>query len=129
MDQQWNSDNNNVSNDNGNVTYDNSNATYDNNASYSPETVTVANDGKDSKDGLCMAGFILGIVGFFINPLYIVSILAIIFGAIGMKSTSANAGKAKIGLILGIVAICVQIVVDLLLTVLTAGIGGVSFCC
>lgn len=82
-----------------------------------------------SKDGLCMASFILGIVGFFINPIYIVSILAIVFGAIGQGSQSVNADKAKVGLILGIASIALQIVADLIITVCTFGMGGISFCC
>ena len=87
------------------------------------------NNANDGKDGLCMASLILGIIGFFINPLYILSILAIVFGIIGMNSTSANADKAKVGLILGIASLCLQFIVDLLLTIFTFGMGGVSFCC
>lgn len=91
-------------------------------------TVTVEQSA-DTKDGLCVASLILGIVGFFINPVYICSILAIVFGAIGMKANGVNAGKAKIGLILGIVAIIVQFVLDIIITIFTMGAGGVSFCC
>lgn len=87
------------------------------------------NNNDNSKDGLCVASFVLGIVGFFINPIYVVSILAIVFGAIGLNSKGPNAKKAEIGLILGVIAICVQIALDVVLTLFTAGLGGVSFCC
>lgn len=81
-----------------------------------------------SKDGMCMAAFILGIVGFIFNPFYIISILAIVFGAIGQGSASKNADKAKIGLFLGIGAIALQIIGDIVLTLVTGG-AGVVFCC
>ena len=84
---------------------------------------------KDTKDGLCITSLVLGIVGFLVNPLYIVSVLAIIFGAVGMNANGPQANKAKVGLILGIIAVCLQVIVDFILTILTAGAGGVSFCC
>lgn len=87
------------------------------------------NVNNNSKDGMCVASLVLGIVGFFINPIYVVSILAIIFGAIGLNSTGPNSGKAQTGIILGVIAICVQIALDCVLTLFTAGLGGVSFCC
>ena len=59
----------------------------------------------------------------------IFTILAIIFGAIGMNSNGIHKGKGKVGLILGIIAVCLQVIVDFILTILTAGAGGVSFCC
>ena len=109
MEQQWNNENN----------FDNV---------VEPETVTQGNN-NDSKDTLSITSLILGIVGFLVNPLYIVSVLAIIFGAIGMNSNGIHKGKGKVGLILGIIAVCLQVIVDFILTILTAGAGGVSFCC
>jgi len=87
------------------------------------------NQTDNSKDGLCVASLVLGIVGFLLNPLYICSVLAIVFGAIGMGSKSEKASQARIGLILGIVTLVVQFIVDIILTIVTAGMGGVSFCC
>ena len=92
MEQQWNSENN----------FDNV---------VEPETVTQGNN-NDSKDTLSITSLILGIVGFLVNPLYIVSVLAIIFGAIGMNSNGIHREKGKVGLILGIIAVCLQVVVD-----------------
>jgi uncharacterized membrane protein YvbJ len=55
--------------------------------------------------GFAIAALVTGIVGFFINPL---SILAIIFGAIGLGQTSKDPnlkgrGMAIAGLVLGII--------------------------
>ena len=96
--------------------------------SSTPIQTTPPENNNSSKDSLAIASLVLGIVGIFVNPLYLISVLAIIFGAIGMSS-EVHGGKAKAGLILGIVGIFVQIVVDLILTIFTAGMGGVSFCC
>ena len=76
MEQQWNNENN----------FDNV---------VEPETVTQGNN-NDSKDTLSITSLILGIVGFLVNPLYIVSVLAIIFGAIGMNSNGIHREKGKV---------------------------------
>ena len=133
MDQQWN---NNQQYDNTSSQYNNGTQQYNSTQQYNvpqpyipPQQYYAAPQYDTSKDGICMAGLILGIVAFFINPLYIVSILAIIFGAMGMNSRSINASKAKVGLILGIASIGAQFVFDLLITIFTFGMGGISFCC
>lgn len=119
MEQQWNNENN----------FDNvvepENVAQENNT----QTDYSQGNNNDSKDTLSITSLILGIVGFLVNPLYIVSVLAIIFGAIGMNSNGVHKGKGKVGLILGIIAICLQVVVDFILTIFTAGVGGISFCC
>ena len=119
MEQQWNNENN----------FDNvvepENVAQEN---YTQTNYSQGNN-NDSKDTLSITSLILGIVGFLVNPLYIVSVLAIIFGAIGMNSNGIHREKGKVGLILGIIAVCLQVVVDFILTLLTAGAGGVSFCC
>lgn len=83
----------------------------------------------DSKDGMCVAALILGIVGFFLNPFYVCSILSIVFGAIGMKANGEKSSLAKVGLILGIANFGIQFILDLITTICTAGMGGFSFCC
>lgn len=111
---------------------------YATNYTYSTENPYVSEPGyiidetsrqDNSKDGLCVASLVLGIVGFFLNPLYICSILAIVFGAIGTSAKGEKAGQAKVGLILGIVTLILQFILDIILTIVTAGMGGVSFCC
>lgn len=87
MEQQWNNENNfdnlvepeNVAQEN----YTQTNYSQDNN--------------NDSKDTLSITSLILGIVGFLVNPLYIVSVLAIIFGAIGMNLMAYIKKKVKLG--------------------------------
>ena len=111
MEQQWNDNN------------------YNEVVESNPSTQTTSpKNNNNSKDSLAITSLVLGIVGIFVNPLYIISVLAIIFGAIGMSS-EVHGGKAKAGLILGIVGIFVQVVLDFILTIFTAGMGGVSFCC
>lgn len=83
----------------------------------------------DTKDGLCIAALVLGIVGFFLNPLYVCSILAIIFGAVGMKPSVPKSNMAKAGLGLGIGSMCFQIFFDLFITLITFGAGAFTFCC
>ena len=130
MDQQWNDNQQyNTQQNNGGQQY-NAPQQYNVPQPYIPQQQYYAPPQYDtSKDGICMAALILGIVAFFINPIYAVSILAIIFGAMGMNSRSINASKAKVGLILGIASIGVQFIFDLLITIFTFGVGGISFCC
>jgi uncharacterized membrane protein YvbJ len=63
--------------------------------------------------GLAVASLVLGIIGFFINPL---CILAIIFGGIGIAQTGKDPtlkgrGMAVAGLVLGIIVIALWIVI------------------
>ncbi len=83
----------------------------------------------DTKDGLCIAAFVLGIVGFFLNPIYVCSILAIVFGAIGMKPNGPKCNMAKVGLGLGIGSLVFQFLADFFVTIITLGTGAFSFCC
>ena len=86
-------------------------------------------ENNNSKDGLCTAALVLGIIAFFINPLYILSILAIIFGAIGSGKNSSKKGSARVGIVLGIISLIIQFSLDLVITIFTFGMGGISFCC
>lgn len=80
------------------------------------------NTGGDGS-GMCIAAFVLGIVAFLINPIYICSILAIVFGAIGKGKGGVKANFGLVGLILGIVSICLQFCGDIALTIGTGGVG------
>lgn len=89
---------------------------------YNPEPVVPQ---KEKTIGL--VSLILGAVAFLVNPLYGLSIAAIICGAIGIATANgAPKTKAIIGLVLGIVSILFQCCLDSIITVCTAGIGGVS---
>ncbi|MFO1442386.1 DUF4190 domain-containing protein [Bacillus sp. Bva_UNVM-123] len=63
---------------------------------------------KAEGNGLAVAGLVLGIIGVVLNLIpfipYILGILAIIFGAIGMKST-VKRGMSIASIILGAVSI------------------------
>lgn len=96
---------------------------------YQQPDYTYQNPVADTKDGLCIAALVLGIVGFFLNPIYACSVLAIIFGAIGMKPNGPKSNMAKAGLGLGIGSLVLQFGMDLLITICTFGAGFFSFCC
>ena len=67
-----------------------------------------------------------------LETLYMVGsscVLAIVFGAVGMGKNSSKQSMAKAGLICGVSALAWQFVLDLLLTIFSFGMGGVSFCC
>lgn len=93
--------------------------------SYTYESAPVSNEG----EGLCIAAFVLGIVAFFINPVYVCSILAIIFGFIGQSKNNTKKSFATWGWILGFSSIALQFIADLTITILTLGTGAFSFCC
>ncbi len=80
----------------------------------------------NGKEGLAITGMILGIVAFFFNPVYVLSILAIVFGSMGLKSSKR--GMAMAGLICGIASLVGQITFDVVFTILTLG-GGAFSCC
>ena len=66
-----------------------------------------------------IAALVLGIIALVISIFgtayswvgSICGILAIILGAVGMKKNTPNAGKAKAGLILGIISLVIGIIV------------------
>jgi uncharacterized membrane protein YvbJ len=64
------------------------------------------NVSSDKNDGMCMASFILSLVGLGILP--------IIFGVIGLNNTSKNGTKGRGFAIAGIVIGCVELVAYLI---------------
>ncbi len=83
--------------------------------------------GKKDLTGVCTWALITGIVAFFCNPLYLMPLAAIILGIIGIANGGSKKGMAIAGLVCGIIAIPVQIGLDLLassvITVGTLGYG------
>ena len=75
------------------------------------------------KNTIGMVGMILGIVGFLLNPLYLVSVAAIILSIIGVCKKDAKKGMAIAGIICGGVSMVCQMIVDFLLTAFSAGLG------
>lgn len=80
-------------------------------------------------EGLCVAALVLGIVGICVNPCYIVSILAIVFGFIGQSKNNSKKALAIWGWALGFVGIALHVCADFGLMIITGGAGMVSFCC
>lgn len=111
---QNNYDNNQMNNENTYVYENNYTETYNDPYSYNPQPY--------KESGMGIASLVLGICGFFINPFSICSILAIVFGIIGVCKQNCKKGCAIAGWILG----GVSLVWDLILTFLT---GGVMFFC
>jgi hypothetical protein len=68
-------------------------------------------------NGFAIASLVLGIVGFFLNPL---SVLAVIFGAIALSQSGKNPdfkgkGMAVAGLVMGIIVIVFWVVIIIVL--------------
>ena len=69
---------------------------------------------KQQNSGLATCSLVFGIVGFFCNPLYVCNLLAVIFGIVAL-CTGQPKGRSIVGIILGVCAAGVQLVLDLLL--------------
>lgn len=73
-------------------------------------------------NGVAIAALVCGIVSLCCcNPLYLVSLLAVILGIIGVANNNGGKGMAITGIILGIVAVCLGILLDIILLPLTFG--------
>ncbi|NQX27491.1 DUF2510 domain-containing protein [Microbacteriaceae bacterium VKM Ac-2854] len=74
----------------------------------SPESGAYPTSAPAARNNLAIASLVLGIVGLIINPFYVPSILAIVFGARSRqaaKLAGAPMGMSTAGLVLGIVGI------------------------
>lgn len=78
-------------------------------------------------NGVGIAALVCGIAGFFINPLYLVSAAAIILGIVGLCLKGKSKGTAIAGLILGICACAIQLIIDIIITVFSFGVGFFTF--
>lgn len=85
--------------------------------------------------GLSIAALVLGIVGLFVSwfVLGIPSILAVVFGHIGLRREPAGRGMAIAGLVTGYLAIAgfvvfvlVTVVLTILIPLLAVGAAGVA---
>lgn len=91
------------------------NETYSNDPySYNPEP--------QKNSGMGIASLVVGICAFFINPLYICSLLAVIFGIIGVNVKGSKKGCAIAGIICGGAAIIVHIIFDFTIGLLFGGL-------
>ena len=74
-------------------------------------------------NGVGLASLICGLVSFFgcCNPFYLVSLAAIILAIVALAQRGGGKGMAIAGLILGILAIMIWVVLDILLIPVTFG--------
>ena len=89
----------------------------------------VACDTVTSKfNGLGLAALICGICAFLFNPLYLVSIVAIVLGIVGL-ATARNKSKtmAIVGLCLGGGTLVLSFIADVVLLILSYGFSFFSF--
>ncbi len=77
---------------------------------------------QQKKSPIPMISLILGIVGFFFNPLWIFSGVAIGLGIAGLVKKLGK-GLSIAGLCVGIASLLAQMVGDLLITLFTLGFG------
>lgn len=74
-------------------------------------------------NGVAIASLVCGLISFFgcCNPFYLVSLAAIVLGIVGLTQKGSGKGMATAGLILGIAAILIWVVVDIILLPFTFG--------
>ena len=74
-------------------------------------------------NGVSIAALVCGLLSLCCcNPMYLVSLAAIVLGIVGIsQKNSSNKGMAITGLVLGSLAIVVSIIVDIILLPFTLG--------
>lgn len=69
---------------------------------------------KKKSNGMCTASFVLGLISIFLNIIYVIPILSIIFGIIGISKIDNKKEKNKwmgiVGLILGVLYLMVYVI-------------------
>lgn len=85
---------------------------------------------KSEGHDLALAALICGIVSFFLDPLYLTSIAAIVCGIIVLVNYKACDKRtwAIAGIACGASSLVLQIIFDIVLTVASCGLGSVSLC-
>ena len=77
---------------------------------------------KKKTSGVSIAALVCGLVSLCCcNPLYLVSVAAIILGAIGIIKNDESKGMAIAGLVLGIVSVVICVIMDIILIPFTLG--------
>lgn len=88
----------------------------------------LANPNKQDYENVSVLAFIFGCVGFLFNPLYLVSLAAIVLGIIGHANNGSKKTLAMLGWILGLIALVAQIAFDLFCAAVICGWGKFLFC-
>lgn len=79
---------------------------------------------KKHNDGLAIAALVCGIVSFCCcNPLYLVSVAAIILGIVALVKKTESKAMSIVGLCLGGASILIGFCADLILTIASMGAG------
>ncbi|MBR2750760.1 MAG: hypothetical protein IKM88_17245 [Lachnospiraceae bacterium] len=86
----------------------------------------MANAGRPDYEAVCVLAFVFGVLGFFFDPLYLISLAAIILGIIGHANNGTKKSLGMAGWILGICSCFFQIVMDYICMVSTCGVGAIS---
>ncbi len=84
------------------------------------------NNVQQKKSKIPLISLILGIVGFFFNPLWIVSGVAIGLGIAGLAKKLGK-GLSIAGLCVGVASLAAQALTDTLITLLTMGLGFIVY--
>ena len=79
-------------------------------------------------ENVCVLALVFGLLGFFFNPLYLVSIAAIVLGIIGHVNNGSKKSLAMVGWILGIASLVIQLFFDFVCAAATCGWGSIVFC-
>ncbi len=70
--------------------------------------------------GVTIASLCCGIACFFINPLYLTCLAAVVLGIVGLCMPGKKA-LAGVGIALGVVGFVVQFIIDIILSIFTMG--------
>ncbi|MBO4474432.1 MAG: hypothetical protein J5750_05895 [Clostridiales bacterium] len=83
---------------------------------------------KPDYENVCVLALVFGILGFFLNPLYLVSVAAIVLGIIGHANNGSKKTLGMVGWILGASSLAVQLLFDFICAATTCGIGSIAIC-
>lgn len=86
----------------------------------------MANPRYDAYESVSIMAFVFGLVGFVLNPLYLISLAAIILGIIGQINNVSKRSLAIAGWILGIISLFCQLAFDLICAASTCGVGAIA---
>ncbi len=86
----------------------------------------MANPRYDAYESVSIMAFVFGLVGFIFNPLYLISLAAIILGIIGQINNISKKSLAIAGWILGIVSLICQLAFDFICAASTCGVGAIT---
>ena len=80
---------------------------------------------EEKSNGVAIAALVCGLISFFgcCNPLYLVSLAAVVLGIVGMTKKNCSTGMSVAGLVLGCLGALIWVVVDIITIPFTMGLG------